>query len=41
MSVYQGSNSTGGKLFVEINLPFTTKQYKSDNFGNLQKNSIY
>ena len=29
-----GSNPTGGKLFAEINLPFTTKQYKNDNIAN-------
>ena len=23
---------TGSKIFAEINLPFTTKQYKNDNF---------
>ena len=27
-------NPTGGKLFAEINLPFTTKQYKDDNIAN-------
>ena len=27
-------NTTGGKLFAQINLPFTTKQYKNDNIVN-------
>ena len=27
-------NSTGGKLFAEIKLPLTTKQYKNDNIVN-------
>ena len=25
---------TGSKLFAEINLPYTTKQYKNDNIAN-------
>ena len=29
-----GSNPTGGILFAQINLPFTTKQYKNDNIAN-------
>ena len=29
-----GSIPTGGKLFAEINLPFTTKQYKNDKIVN-------
>ena len=27
-------NTTGGKLFAQINLSFTTKQYKNDNIVN-------
>ena len=29
-----GSIATGGKLFAEINLPFTMKQYRNDNIAN-------
>ena len=29
-----GSNPTGSKFFAQINLPFTTKQYKNDNIAN-------
>ena len=29
-----GSNPTGGKHFAQINLTFTTKQYKNDNIAN-------
>ena len=29
-----GSNPTGGKLFAQINLPFTAKQCKDDNINN-------
>ena len=29
-----GSIPTGGKLFAEIYLPFTMKQYKNDNTAN-------
>ena len=29
-----GSNPTGCKHFAQINLSFTTKQYKNDNIAN-------
>ena len=29
-----GSIPTRGKLFAEINLPFTAKQHKNDNIAN-------
>ena len=29
-----GSFPTGAKLYAQINLPFTTKQYKNDNIVN-------
>ena len=34
-----GSIPTGGKLFAQINLPFTMKQHKNENIANIDTNT--
>ena len=33
MGISNSTPSGSGKLFAQINLPFTTKQYKNDNIA--------